>query len=206
MASHLSDSRYLLKCDALSCEEVVKTVQSSPRRNKELHPVRDFFPSMLLYGARSLFRTNFARCHALRSVLTSSLASPMNTSILRIYHHLQHCHLPSKQVHHLLRALRLFFRSRRNSSAPGPDGIFKCDLEALSNSPMPLVFSNNSGLDHLLHSTFLAASNHSTYSQVWSSYRAIGLPPNRADQLRWKDLFYPCWQSHKRTHDPQFVF
>ena len=60
----------------------------------------------------------------------SSLLKPMqinsetmNTSILRIYHHLQHSHLPSKQVHHLLRALRLFFRSRRNSSAPGPNGI-----------------------------------------------------------------------------------
>ena len=46
----------------------------------------------------------------------------MNTSILRIYHHLQHCHLPSKQVHHLL-IFEAVLQSRRNSSAPGPNGI-----------------------------------------------------------------------------------
>ena len=32
---------------------------------------------MLLYGALSLFRTNFPRCHALLSFVTSSLASPI---------------------------------------------------------------------------------------------------------------------------------
>ena len=74
---HLSDPRYLLKCDALSCEEVIKTVLTSPGRNKELRPVRDFSPSMLLYGALSLFRTNFPHCHALLCFVTSSLASPI---------------------------------------------------------------------------------------------------------------------------------
>ena len=72
-----SDPRDLLKCDALSREGVVKTVPISPRRNKELRPVRDFSPSMLLYGALSLFRTNFPRCHALLSFVTSSLANPI---------------------------------------------------------------------------------------------------------------------------------
>ena len=67
----------LLKCDALSREGVVKTVPISPRWNKELRPGRDFPPSMLLYGALSLFRTNFPRCYALLSFVTSSLASPM---------------------------------------------------------------------------------------------------------------------------------
>ena len=49
-APHLSDPRDLLKCDALSREGVVKTIPISPGRNKELRPVRDFSPSMLLYG------------------------------------------------------------------------------------------------------------------------------------------------------------
>ena len=73
----LSDPRYLLKCDVLSCEGVVKTVQTSPRRNKEARAVRDRSPSMLLYGALSLFRTSFPRCHALLCCLTSLLASPI---------------------------------------------------------------------------------------------------------------------------------
>ena len=64
---HLSDPRYLLKCDGLSCEEVVKTVQTSPRRKESFAQWETFFPSMLLYGTRSLFRTNFPRCHALLS-------------------------------------------------------------------------------------------------------------------------------------------
>ena len=72
-APRLCDPRYLLKCDALSCEGVVKTFPW----NKELLPVRDFSPSMLLYGALSLFRTNFPRCHALLWFVTSSLASPI---------------------------------------------------------------------------------------------------------------------------------
>ena len=80
-APYLSDPRYLLKCDALSCEEVVKTVPTSPRRNKELRPMTDFSPSMLLYGALSLFRTNFPRCHALLSFVTSSLASPIVSEV-----------------------------------------------------------------------------------------------------------------------------
>ena len=68
---------YLLKCDALSYEEVVKTVRTSLRRSKELRQVRDFSPSMLLYGTLPLFGTNFRRCHALLSLVTSSLASPI---------------------------------------------------------------------------------------------------------------------------------
>ena len=76
-APHLSDPNYLSKCDALSNEGVVKSVRTSLRRNKELRQVRDFSPSMLLYGALPLFRTNFHRCHALLSFLTSSLASPI---------------------------------------------------------------------------------------------------------------------------------
>ena len=79
-APHLSDLQYLLKCDALSCEGVVKTVRTSPRRYKELRQVRDFSLSMLLYGALPLFRTNFPRCHVLLSFVTSSLASPMVVS------------------------------------------------------------------------------------------------------------------------------
>ena len=74
---HLSDLRDLLKWDALSREGVVKTIPISPRRNKELRPGRDFPPSMLLYGAQSLFRSNFSRCHALLSFVTSPLASPI---------------------------------------------------------------------------------------------------------------------------------
>ena len=50
---------------------------TSPRRNKELCPVRDFSPSMLLYGAPSLLRTNFLRCDALLCFVASSLASPI---------------------------------------------------------------------------------------------------------------------------------
>ena len=80
-------SRYLLKCDALSCERVVKTFQTSLRRNKKLRSVRDFSPSMLLYGTLSLFRTNFPRCHASLSFLTSSLASPM-IMYVGVEHHL----------------------------------------------------------------------------------------------------------------------
>ena len=76
-APHLYDPHYLLKCNAQSREGVVKTVRTSLRRNKELRQVRDFSPSMLLYWALPLFRTNFPRCHALLSFLTSSLASPM---------------------------------------------------------------------------------------------------------------------------------
>ena len=40
--------------------------------------MRDFSPSMLLYGALPLFRTKFPRCHALLCFVTSSLASPMD--------------------------------------------------------------------------------------------------------------------------------
>ena len=90
-APHLSDSRYLMKCDPLSCEGVVKTVQTIPRRNKELCPARDCSPSMLLYGGLSLFRTDFRRCNALLCFVTSSLASPIiaccqhfNSNICRI--------------------------------------------------------------------------------------------------------------------------
>ena len=79
-APHLSDPRYLLKCDALSCEEIVKTVQTCPRRKESFAQWETSFPSMLWYGTRSLFRTNFPRCHALLSFLTSSLASPMVSS------------------------------------------------------------------------------------------------------------------------------
>ena len=82
-APHLSDPRYLLKCDALSCEKVVKTSQTPLWRNKELRPARAFSPSILLYGTLALFRTNFPRCHALLCFVTSSLASPMSNSLLR---------------------------------------------------------------------------------------------------------------------------
>ena len=78
----LSDPQYLLKCDALSCEGAAKTVRTSLRRNEELCQVRDFSPSMLLYGALPLFRTNFSRCHALLSFVTSSLASPIDFFLL----------------------------------------------------------------------------------------------------------------------------
>ena len=84
MAPHLSDPQYLLKCDALSCEEVVKTVRTFLGRNKELRQVRDFSPSMLLYGTLSLFRTNFRRCHALLRFVTSSLASPAAAVLFRV--------------------------------------------------------------------------------------------------------------------------
>ena len=73
-ASHLSDPQYLSKCDPPSCERVIKTRQTSLRWNKELQPVRDVSPSMLLYGTLSLFRTNFPRCHALLWFVTSSLS------------------------------------------------------------------------------------------------------------------------------------
>ena len=76
-APHLSDPRNLLICDALSGERVVKTFQTSLRKNKELRPANDFSPSKLLYGAQALFRTNFLRCHALLGFLMSSLASPI---------------------------------------------------------------------------------------------------------------------------------
>ena len=76
-APHLSERRNLLICDAHNCERVVKTFQTSLRKNKELRTASDFSPSMLLYGTQSLFRTNFPRCHALLGFLTSSLASPM---------------------------------------------------------------------------------------------------------------------------------
>ena len=68
MASRLSDPQYLLTCDVLSCERVVKTVQTSLRRNKDLRPVRDVSSSMRLYGILSLFRTSFpvaTRCYVL---------------------------------------------------------------------------------------------------------------------------------------------
>ena len=39
--------------------------------------MRDFSPSMLLYGTLPLFWTNFPRCHALLCFVTSSLASPI---------------------------------------------------------------------------------------------------------------------------------
>ena len=77
LATHLSDPRNLLKCDALTCEGVVETVLTSPRRNKELRPAREFSPSMLLYGAQSLFSTSFPRCQALLRFVTSLLASPI---------------------------------------------------------------------------------------------------------------------------------
>ena len=73
---HLSNPQYLLKCDVLSYEGVVKTVQTSLPRNKELRQVRDFSPSILWYGALPLFRTNFRRCYALLSFVTSSLVNP----------------------------------------------------------------------------------------------------------------------------------
>ena len=84
-APHLSDPRDLLKCDVLSREGVVKTVPISPRGNKELHPVRDFSLSMLLYGALSLFTTIFSRCQALLSVVTSSLASHRRSSSYMVH-------------------------------------------------------------------------------------------------------------------------
>ena len=49
-------------------------------KNKELRQARDFSPSMRLYGTLPLFRTNFRRCHALLSFVTSSLASPMSAA------------------------------------------------------------------------------------------------------------------------------
>ena len=79
-ALHLSDPKYLLTCDVLSCEGVVKTFQTflSLRRNKDLRPVWDFPSSMLFYGTLSLFRTNFPRCDALLCFVTSSLANPIH--------------------------------------------------------------------------------------------------------------------------------
>ena len=55
----LVQSPISLEIDGLSCERVVKTFQTSLRRNKGLRPVRDFSPGMLLYGKLFLFRTNF---------------------------------------------------------------------------------------------------------------------------------------------------
>ena len=49
-ASHLSDPRDLLKCYTLSCEGVVETVPTSPRRNKELLQARDFSPACFCMG------------------------------------------------------------------------------------------------------------------------------------------------------------
>ena len=46
--------------------------------------MRDFSPSMLLYGMQPLFRTNFHRCHALLSFVTSSLASPINAAAFEL--------------------------------------------------------------------------------------------------------------------------
>ena len=67
--------QYLLKCDALSYEGVVKSVQTSPRRNKEVRPVRGFSPSILLYETVRAkfvkFRTYFpvaTRCSSLASL------------------------------------------------------------------------------------------------------------------------------------------
>ena len=68
---------YLLKCATLSCESVVKTIQTSPWIKKELCPVRDSSPSMLLWGKLYLFRANFPRCHTFLKFVTSWLASPM---------------------------------------------------------------------------------------------------------------------------------
>ena len=91
-APHLSERRNLLICDAHNCERVVKTFQTSLRKNKELRTASDFSPSMLLYGTQSLFRTNFPCCHALLGFLTSSLASPM--SLCRRDQRLpRYCHL-----------------------------------------------------------------------------------------------------------------
>ena len=54
-APHLSDPRFsLMKYDTPRCERVVKTFQTSVWRNKELRPVSDLSPSMLLYGTLSL--------------------------------------------------------------------------------------------------------------------------------------------------------
>ena len=76
-APHLSNPRYLLKCDELSCERVVKTFQTSLRRNKGLRPVRDFLPACFCMGSYFCFEPIFLRCHALLCFVTSSLASPI---------------------------------------------------------------------------------------------------------------------------------
>ena len=79
-APHLSDPRYLLKCDALSCVGVVKTVQTSWRKNKELRPAR-LFPSMLLYGCYLRLEPILpvaAHCYIL---WRPSLASPFASQI-----------------------------------------------------------------------------------------------------------------------------
>ena len=59
MATHLSNPQYLLTCDTLSCERLVNTVLSA--KEKELRPLGDFSPSMLLYI------TNFSCCHQWRT-------------------------------------------------------------------------------------------------------------------------------------------
>ena len=87
MAPHLSNPRSLLICEALSCEGVGKTFQTSLRKINELRPASDLSPSMLLYGTQYLFRTNFRRCHALLGFMTSSLASPIGP--LRNLHFLE---------------------------------------------------------------------------------------------------------------------
>ena len=72
----------------IRCEGVVKTVPTSPRRNKELRPVRDFSSSMLLYGTLSLFRTSFPCCYALLSLRRHHLqvllhCCPLSTTLFR---------------------------------------------------------------------------------------------------------------------------
>ena len=91
---HLSDPRDLLKCDTLSRDEVDKTFPIFPRRNKELRPVRDFSPSMLLYGALSLFRTKIPRYQALLSFVTSSLTSPIALTLDFLHETQQPYHCP----------------------------------------------------------------------------------------------------------------
>ena len=79
-APHLSDPRYLLKCDALSSEEVVKTVQTPPQGIMSFAQCEIFLPACFGVWDAIFILNQFPRYHALLRFVTSSFANPITVN------------------------------------------------------------------------------------------------------------------------------
>ena len=93
-------------------------------------------------------------------------------------------------------------RSRRNSSAPGPNGISNVIWKRCPTLQRRLF----SVITRVWTTCCIPPSWQRAPFDIFTSLVKLHSHPIALTKCDGKIFFCPCWQSHKRTHDPQIVF